>query len=163
VWVKQHFVLGHSDYHYQHEGVLYGWRAGKQRPWYGGRDQTTLIRDEEPELAKMDRRTLEEYARAIRGELLTDVRRVDRPSRSAEHPTMKPPALIAPMLRNSTRKRELVVDPFAGSGSTMVAAHATERRSALIEIDPRYADVIIRRWENLSGASVARPRRRKTT
>lgn len=162
VWIKNAMVLGHSDYHYQHEGVIYGWRRGAKRPWYGERDQTTIVRDERTPLSKMDRKALEAYARELEEQLTSDVRRVDRPGRSAEHPTMKPPQLIAPMLRNSTRKGQVVVDPFAGSGSTMVAALATERRAAMIELDPRYADVVVRRWENLSGETIARPKRRRT-
>jgi DNA modification methylase len=76
---------------------------------------------------------------------------VARPKRNAEHPTMKPIALIVRCLENSSNPGDLVLDPFAGSGSTMLAAHATGRRSALIELDPRYVDVICRRYQAATG------------
>lgn len=76
---------------------------------------------------------------------------VDRPSRSAEHPTMKPVALITRAIENSTHKGALVLDPFGGSGSTLIAAHLTGRKARLIELDPRYVDVICRRYQEASG------------
>ncbi len=74
-----------------------------------------------------------------------------RPSRSADHPTMKPIALIGRHIQNSTNPSDLVVDPFGGSGSTLLAAHKTGREAAIIELDPRYADVICRRYQQHSG------------
>jgi site-specific DNA-methyltransferase (adenine-specific) len=76
---------------------------------------------------------------------------IDRPRRSAEHPTMKPVALIARALENSTLPGQLVVDPFAGSGSTLIAAHGSGRAARLIELDPDYADVICRRFQGHTG------------
>ena len=63
------------------------------------------------------------------------------------HPTQKPLGLIRRGLKNSTRKGDLVLDPFAGSGSTMIAADSMDRRAALMELDPKYCDVIRRRYE----------------
>lgn len=74
-----------------------------------------------------------------------------RPKNSDLHPTMKPVALIRQCIENSTREGDLVLDPFGGSGSTLIACEATTRRCAMVEIDPRYADVIITRWETLTG------------
>lgn len=79
------------------------------------------------------------------------VHEVARPRRSEDHPTMKPVELIERHLENSTDRGDLVVDPFGGSGSTMIAAHRTGRVAALVEIDPRYADVICRRWQEHTG------------
>jgi hypothetical protein len=76
---------------------------------------------------------------------------VPRPKRNTEHPTMKPLDLIATTLRNSTKRDDLVLDPFGGSGSTLMAADALGRRAALVEIDPRYCDVIRRRYEKANG------------
>lgn len=76
---------------------------------------------------------------------------IPRPRRSAEHPTMKPTALVRRALRNSSRAGDLVLDPFAGSGTTLLAAHQMRRRAAVVELDPRYAQVTIARWERLSG------------
>ena len=72
--------------------------------------------------------------------------KVDRPGHSSEHPTMKPIELIEPMILNSSNRGDLVLDPFGGSGSTLIAAARTERRAALVELDPGYCDVIRRRW-----------------
>lgn len=76
---------------------------------------------------------------------------VPRPKRSQEHPTMKPVALIARAVRNSTRPGDLVLDPFAGSGTTLIACHQEDRTARLIELDPRYADVICRRYQEHTG------------
>lgn len=71
---------------------------------------------------------------------------VKRPKASPDHPTMKPVELIEPMIRNSTDRDALVLDPFGGSGSTLIAAARTGRRAALVELDPGYCDVVRRRW-----------------
>jgi DNA modification methylase len=76
---------------------------------------------------------------------------IPRPRRSEEHPTMKPVELVARALRNSSGPRDLVYEPFAGSGSTIIAAERTGRRCVAIEIDPRYAQVSIERWEAFTG------------
>lgn len=75
----------------------------------------------------------------------------DRPKASREHPTMKPVGLIERHLLNSTDPGALVLDPFGGSGSTLIAAHRQRRAAALIELDPRYADVICRRYQAFTG------------
>ena len=71
----------------------------------------------------------------------------DRPAKNGEHPTMKPVALFESLVRNSCPEGGLVLDPFAGSGTAIIAAETTGRRAALLELDPRYCDVIVRRWE----------------
>lgn len=75
----------------------------------------------------------------------------DRPSRSKEHPTMKPVKLLALQIRNSSRMGEIVLDPFGGSGSTLIACEQLGRKARLVELDPKYCDVILTRWENLTG------------
>src|SRR5262245_439875 len=67
------------------------------------------------------------------------------------HPTVKPVALIADAIRDCSNRRSIVLDPFGGSGSTLVAAERTSRKARLIEIDARYADTIVRRWQSLTG------------
>jgi DNA modification methylase len=81
----------------------------------------------------------------------TNVWEIDKPSVNAHHPTEKPTALIARAIRNSSKRGDVVLDNFAGSGSTLVAAHQLGRRCAAVEIDERYCDVIVARWENLTG------------
>lgn len=75
----------------------------------------------------------------------------DKPARSAEHPTMKPVKLISRFIRNSTRPGETVLDPFGGSGSTLIACEQLGRTCYTMEFDPKYCDVIIDRWEKLTG------------
>lgn len=82
-----------------------------------------------------------------------------RPVRSAEHPTMKPVALVLRALVNSTLPGALVVDPFGGSGTTLIASHASGRRARLIEISPQYCDVIARRYQQVTSEH---PRLRRT-
>jgi len=75
----------------------------------------------------------------------------DKPARNDLHPTMKPVALVERAIRNSSKQRDTVLDPFGGSGTTMVAAERTGRRAVLLEIDPCYVDVIVRRWQDAAG------------
>ena len=75
----------------------------------------------------------------------------DRPVCNDLHPTMKPVALVERAIRNSSKSRDLVLDPFGGSGTTLMACEALGRHTRLIELDPRYVDVIIRRWQDFSG------------
>ncbi len=83
----------------------------------------------------------------------TTVLEFDRPSRSEEHPTMKPVPLFRYLIQNSCRVGGLVLDLFGGSGSTLIAAEQLERRAYLMELDPRYCDVIVKRWEAFTGKS----------
>lgn len=88
---------------------------------------------------------------------------IAKPSRSETHPTMKPVELVAAMIANSCPPGGLVYEPFGGSGSTLIAAHQLGMRAAAVEIDPRYADVICRRYQEHTGvlpvlASTGEPR-----
>ena len=129
VWVKDSMVLGHSDYHFRHEPILYGFTPGDGRPgrgkhvgsrWYGDHAQTSVIE-------------------------------VTRPKRSLQHPTMKPVELVQHCLANSCPREGIVLDCFAGSGSTLIAADITGRICYGLEISPAYVDVIVQRWQNFTG------------
>ena len=80
-----------------------------------------------------------------------DVWFVDKPSVNDLHPTMKPVELVQKAIRNSSKSRGLVFDPFGGSGSTLIACETTGRQARLIELDPRYVDVIVKRWQDYTG------------
>jgi len=131
VWVKDSLVPGHSDYHYRHEPVLFGYKAASGRRgrgskgWYGGNDATSVFE-------------------------------IPRPRVSADHPTSKPFALVEAMIRNSSRSGEIVLDPYVGSGSTLIAAERLGRRCFGIDIDPRYVDVAVGRWEAYTGQKARR-------
>jgi DNA modification methylase len=73
----------------------------------------------------------------------------------AMHPTVKPVALVADAIRDVSRRNDIVLDPFGGSGTTLIAAERTRRRARLIELDPLYCDTICRRWAQFSGATAA--------
>ena len=129
VWVKNSPVLGHSDYQLQHEAFLYGWKPGPGRAGRGRHKGRRWYGDNRQ----------------------TSVLFFDRPARSEAHPTMKPVALLEAMLRNSSRRGDIVFDPFAGSGSTLIACERLGRRCFAIEIDPGYCDVIRRRYREFVG------------
>jgi len=80
-----------------------------------------------------------------------DVWFVKKPVSNDLHPTMKPVELVERAIRNSSKSRDTVLDPFAGSGSTAIACEKTGRQARLIELEPRYCDVIVRRWQEFSG------------
>ena len=80
-----------------------------------------------------------------------DVWLMDRPAKNDLHPTMKPVSLVERALRNSSRLGDLVLDPFGGSGTTLIAAERSGRRAALVELDPAYVDVIVERWQRFTG------------
>lgn len=81
----------------------------------------------------------------------SDVWDIPRPKKSEEHPTMKPVELVARAITNSSKKGDVVIDLFGGSGTTLIASEETKRRCRMMELDPKYVDVIINRWEMLTG------------
>jgi DNA modification methylase len=82
-----------------------------------------------------------------------DVWFFDKPQKNDLHPTMKPVALVERAIRNSSKSRDIVLDVFGGSGTTMIAAERAGRRARLVELDPKYVDVIVQRWQEVSGGS----------
>lgn len=81
----------------------------------------------------------------------TTILEFDRPSRNGEHPTMKPVALFEYQMLNNTKGGDIVLDSFGGSGTTLVAAEKNGRVSRLMELDPKYCDVIVKRWQDFTG------------
>ncbi len=79
-----------------------------------------------------------------------DVWFIDRPTKNDLHPTMKPVALVERAIRNSSKSRDIVLDPFGGSGTTLIACEKTGRSARLIEMDPKYVDVIVQRWQEFT-------------
>jgi len=114
VWVKHRMTPGRSDYHYQHEMILYGWKPGAAHTWHGDRKQTTILEH-------------------------------DRPHASPEHPTMKPVSLIVDCLQNSCQRGDVVLDPFCGSGSTLLACEHLGLAGRGIELEPKYVAVTLQR------------------
>lgn len=152
VWVKNTFSLGRQDYQWRHEGCLYGWKPGAAHYFTDSRSESTVYEDLGKDPHKMSKAELIEMVEAMSGDsVATDVLHYDKPSRNEEHPTMKPVKLFAYQMRNSSRKGETVLDPFGGSGTSVIAAEQMGRRCLCMELDPHYCDVIITRWENMTG------------
>jgi DNA modification methylase len=82
-----------------------------------------------------------------------DVWFIDKPARNDLHPTMKPVALVERAIRNSSKTRDIVLDPFGGSGSTLIACEKTGRHARLMELDAKYCDVVVQRWQAFSGGA----------
>ncbi|HXF09096.1 MAG TPA: site-specific DNA-methyltransferase [Candidatus Acidoferrales bacterium] len=85
-----------------------------------------------------------------------DVWQIKKPQKNDLHPTMKPVELVERAIRNSSRPGDVVLDPFGGSGTTLIAAEKSGRVARLIELDPKYADVIVRRWQDWTGKQTTR-------
>jgi DNA modification methylase len=81
---------------------------------------------------------------------------IKKPQKNDLHPTMKPVELVERAIRNSSRPGNVVLDPFGGSGTTLIAAEKSGRVARLIELDPKYVDVIVRRWEDFTGQTAIR-------
>ena len=147
VWIKDHFTLGRSDYHWQHEPILYGWKVEPGKPHYFIHDRTIPnILDDRKDFGKLKKEELAKLLNDILGNNESDVIDDARPLRSAEHPTMKPITLCGKLIRNSSREREIVYDGFAGSGSTLMACEQMNRISYNMELDEKYCDVIVKRY-----------------
>ena len=153
IWVKNAFVIGRQDYQWMHEPCLYGWKEGAAHFFVNDRKLSTIIEDPDIDIHSMKKDELVSLLETILSEdVPTDVIHEDKPTRNDIHPTMKPVRLIARQIRNSSRKGEAVLDIFGGSGTTMIACEQLDRDCYMCELDPRYADAIITRWENLTGA-----------
>lgn len=163
VWRKDSLVLGRSDYQWQHEPILYGWKPGAAHRWFGGRKQTTVLQLAMASDSVFKSRPDGRFEIHLGGsvmvvdgaatveEFLPSVIHESKPKRSEGHPTMKPVVLVERMLRNNARKGDVVLDLFGGSGSTLMAAERLGMCARLSELDPGYCDVIVKRWEDFTG------------
>jgi len=130
IWQKQHFAMSRGHYHWQHEPAWYAVRTGETAHWAGSRSQTTVW--EIPNLNPLGGERAGENA--VTG-----------------HGTQKPVALWEIPIRNHTVSTDVVYDPFCGSGTAVIAAEKTGRTCFAIDIDPRYIQATITRWERFSG------------
>jgi len=155
IWAKNGFTLGRQDYQWAHEACLYGWKGGAAHSWYNNRSQRTIIDiDGQPFVRREDGRyQLKLGSRfyviepdAVCVEENTTVIAQSKPQKCDLHPTMKPVEMLIRLMKNSTRRGDVVFDDFGGSGSTVIAAEQTGRKARLMELDEHYADVIRKRW-----------------
>ena len=116
IWNKDRLVLSRKDYHTKYEPIWYGWSEGEAR------------------------------LHPLEDRKQSDVWDIPRPSKSDDHPTMKPVELVVRAIQNSSDRSALVLDLFGGSGTTLIACEQTGRTGFAMELDPKYCDVIRRRW-----------------
>lgn len=161
VWIKNNAVISFiQDYRNRHELCFYGWKQGAPHWFTPDRTQTT-VQEDQTDFKQMSKAELVEFLENLfygDDAMPTSTIYEAKPIANKLHPTMKPVRLIARTMRNSTRPGELVLDPFGGSGTTMIAAEQLGRRAYLMELDERYCDVIIKRWEQWTGKQAQRIR-----
>lgn len=152
IWVKTHFVLGrNSDYQWMHECCLYGWKTGAPHYFTDSRAESTVIEDTNRKLNTLKKEELIQLCEHLMGQdKSTTILHAEKPMSAELHPTVKPQGLLAPLLINSSKRGDKVLDLFGGSGSTLIACEQLGRTCFMCELDPHYADVIIQRWESLT-------------
>ena len=121
IWNKGHAGLGYADYRPSHEPILYGWKEGKgSHYWCGDKTKKTVL----------------DYSKGS--------------TQAYVHPTQKPVNLLEELIINSTKGQDIILDFFGGSGSTLIASEKANRKCYMMELDPKYVDVIIKRFENFT-------------
>jgi len=147
IWAKNQIVIGGAKYQNMYEPILFGCKGKTVKYWYAGRKERSVIESTD----YMDDKELIETIRELQERLDGDVIREKKNSVNDLHPTMKPLRLLGRLIGNSSLPGDIVVDCFGGSGSTMMACEQMGRKCYMIEYEPRYCDVIVDRWEALSG------------
>lgn len=150
IWVKNNHVLGRCDYNYKHEPICYGWKPNGTHSFYA--DFDTSVFEDKIDVDKMKKDELLSLVKQLLSDKVpVDVIHENKPTVSGLHPTMKPVKLIARLINNSSRAGDIVVDAFGGSGTTLIACEQMNRKCYMMEYDPKYVDVIIERWEKMTG------------
>lgn len=142
--------------HYISDGIithncLYGWKEGAAHYFVDKRNLTTIIERLKDLDSMTKKEMLEILKQLLGGDVPTTVIDCPKPAKNPDHPTMKPVPLIGKLISNSSRMGELVLDIFGGSGTTLIACEQLNRSCRMVEFEPVYVDVIIKRWEELSG------------
>lgn len=151
IWVKQHFNLGRQDYKWKHEPCLYGWKDGASHYFIDEFNHSTVFEDKIDFDSLKKEEAIQMLKDIYEDGISTTVIHEDKPTMNDLHPTMKPLRLLARLIRNSSKENEKVLDLFGGSGSTLITCEQLNRQCYMMEYDPVYADVIIDRWETLTG------------
>ena len=154
IWNKNSFTMGHQDYQWKHEACIYGWTDGAAHYFVDDRTQATVIEDKRIDINKLKKDEMRELLRDIFSDKVsTTILNEDKPARNDDHPTMKPLKLLARLVKNSSRQGDIVLDTFGGSGSTLITCQQLGRRCYTMELDPRYADVIVKRYMKFTGVT----------
>ncbi len=149
IWNKPTASMGWGDYRWKHEPFFYAAKDGIKTVFYGDRTHSTIIdfHDSEQKLINWAKR---QKKLETEGKYTIWTMKRDKVN-EYKHPTQKPVELITYALMNSSKAEDLVVDPFLGSGSTLIACEKTGRVCAGIELDPKFVDVIVQRWVDFTG------------
>ena len=150
IWCKNSLVMGRQDYQWKHEPCLYGWKEGAGHYFIDSRRKTTIIEDQLDFDNLKKEEAIEMLKQIYDDGISTTVIHEDKPTRSDLHPTMKPLSLMARLVNNSSKKNEIVLDLFGGSGSTLITCEQLDRVCYMMEYDPKYVDAIIERWEQFT-------------
>jgi DNA modification methylase len=129
IWNKSSLIISRKDYHTKYEPIWYGWLNGESR------------------------------LKPLKDRKQSDVWDIKKPSSSKLHPTTKPIELIEKAILNSSLNKNIIIDLFLGSGSTLIASEKTNRKCYGMELDPHYCDVIVKRWEEFTGKKAERVKR----
>lgn len=158
IWEKNAFVLGRQDYQWRHEPCLYGWKEGAAHYFINDRTQDTVILEDDVDFESMKKADLISYIEDMHRKYKdqTSVIYENKPTRNDIHPTMKLVTLIGRLMSNSSKSGWNVLDLFGGSGSTLMAAEQLGRTAFLMELDEKFCDVIVKRWEEYTGQSAIR-------
>jgi DNA modification methylase len=128
IWAKTNFAWSRSAYHWQHEPCWYAVRKGSTANWHGPNNQTTLWEAASPKMT-FGGSSEQKY----------------------DHPTQKPTLVYDRPIANHTLSGDPVYEPFSGSGTAIAACEQLSRRCFAMEVDPKYVDVAVRRWEEFTG------------
>ena len=155
IWAKSNLVIGRGHYHSQHEPCWYAVKKGRKGHWRGGRKQATVWRIVDqilrPDEIVFVRREDAGYIYAISGDEST-VWEIPKPRKSETgHSTQKPVECMRRPMANNSAPGDSVYDPFLGSGSALVAAEMIGRSCYGMELEPKYCDVIVDRWQQFTG------------
>jgi DNA modification methylase len=123
IWNKNVHALSRSDYHWKHEPCWYAIRKNVNHSWNGSRKEMTVW----------------------------DIKSIIFEKEKTEHPTQKPVEIYLIPIENHTKFNDFIYDPFGGSGTLIIACEKTNRKALIMEIDPKFCDVIIKRWQNFTG------------
>lgn len=152
VWVKSTATLSRQDYNWKHEPCLYGWKEGAGHYYNSDFTATTAPTMQKP-VNQMSEKEKDDYIKELEAYISdgTTTLMYDKPLKSEYHPTTKPVKLIAEQVSRSSRIGESVMDLFGGSGTTLLACEELNRRCYMMEYEPKYVDIIIQRWEEMTG------------
>ena len=147
IWNKHSATLSRQDYNWKHEPILYGWKEGAGHYFCEDFTETTVYKQKDKyDLKKMKKDELISLVKELIKEDGNTIIDYDRPTVSDLHPTMKPVELVQHFIENSSKEGWLIVDLFGGAGSTLIASETSKRINYTMELDEKYAQVIIQRY-----------------